>query len=1115
MSDTLGTYSFLPWLRNGLANRITASDLDPSVTLRASIDVALRLSGAGLDGSTLTHDFTKTVQLFGPGDVIGIDSRAVVKTEPRNWITNFEPNYLAYIDFYDEDFPWRYTPAAPAGARLRPWIALVVLAEDEFKDGANVKDRPLPYIDVANTNAFPPADQLWAWSHVHVNRSLAASDAEIVSTDMNAVLPKLQGVLEENPDLAYARVLCPRKLKENTPYHAFIVPSFESGRLAGLGRDPTLAPYATFSAWADYTSGAKTEPTFFPYYYRWYFRTGGAGDFEYLVRLLKPVPVDKRVGRRDLDVLAPGANMPGITDPALGGVLELGGALQVPRSSYTADELAEIDAYDHWAMPYPHPFQRALAALINLADDYDAKPADQANAASGLGTDIESDPDPLITPPLYGRWHALTSRLLFDRNGHPVSPNDNWVHELNLDPRYRVAAGLGTRVVQDGQEDYMNAAWEQVGQVLEANRRIQAALLMQAMTQRWYAQHLLPLQAVDDEKAFMLVAPLQRRVLFEGVTVHHALRASVVQPVAVSAPLRRVLRPGARLMRQLQSAPVGGAAPVTRSLLARINAQAVSAAWPKTTPPGVVTVAQVADRLLPAGVPAAVVGGLRRFPALPVLMLVVAALLIIAAFLALPFAGAIVVGAVIAGGAGALYNRLVQWRTAAQRADSLRGEQQTPAAVDALPHSPDFVVSVPGSGVTPHTGATDSAEAVRFKTALKGTSYVITVSPEVSTPPQRTVVDLARVSTGMITAIDPRVTIARRAYKQILLPGRYRTAPDDTLAPAMAYPVIDTPMYRPLIDLSADWFLPNINYIAENSITLLETNQKFIESYMVGINYEFARELLWREYPTDQRGSTFRQFWDVSSYFNTENLNDEQLKEKLRDIPPIDRWPVHSKLGDHDQRARGGQRAEVVLVIRGELLKKYPTAVIYAQRAQWQRKDNGDIDPAQERQLVPLSAGEDANPPTTKVRTPLYEAKADPDIYFFGFDLTVTEARGDSGERPGDDPGWFFVIKERPGEPRFGLDIERDGALNVWNDLAWPDVLPSGDGFIQFDNATPSLALTPPTDPGDAEKQPQYEEDKSVGWNKDASAADIAYVLFQAPVLVAVHAAEMLPRPTS
>ena len=86
----------------------------------------------------------------------------------------------------------------------------------------------------------------------------------------------------------------------------------------------------------------------------------------------------------------------------------------------------------------------------------------------------------------------------------------------------------------------------------------------------------------------------------------------------------------------------------------------------------------------------------------------------------------------------------------------------------------------------------------------------------------------------------------------------------------MNYPQFDLPMYQPLVDLRPSYFLPNINLIEPNSITLLETNQKFIEAYMVGLNHEMARELLWREYPTDQRGSYFRQFWDVSGYLRPE-----------------------------------------------------------------------------------------------------------------------------------------------------------------------------------------------------------------------------------------------------
>src|SRR5439155_1120767 len=95
--------------------------------------------------------------------------------------------------------------------------------------------------------------------------------------------------------------------------------------------------------------------------------------------------------------------------------------------------------------PYPHPFQQALAALVNLSDDY------QVHGVAG------TDPDPLVTPPLYGRWHALASRLLTNRDGTPVTPNDNWVHELNLDPRFRVPAGTGGRVVREHEEEFRQA----------------------------------------------------------------------------------------------------------------------------------------------------------------------------------------------------------------------------------------------------------------------------------------------------------------------------------------------------------------------------------------------------------------------------------------------------------------------------------------------------------------------------------------------------------------------------------------------------------------------------------------------------------------------------------
>jgi len=199
-----------------------------------------------------------------------------------------------------------------------------------------------------------------------------------------------------------------------------------------------------------------------------------------------------------------------------------------------------------------------------------------------------------------------------------------------------------------------------------------------------------------------------------------------------------------------------------------------------------------------------------------------------------------------------------------------------------------------------------------------------------------------------------------------------------------------------------------------------------------------------------------------------------------------------------------------VLSIRGELLKRYPTAVIYAHRAEWQRT-NGVIDKSLIRQPVELTPAEEANPPRDKLKTPLYEARVDPDITFFGFDLTVAEARGNPDE---DDAGWFFVIKERPGEPRFGLDIERGTApINTWSDLAWEDVTVE-DSYLRIrpGMVTHQLSNPPPASEG-AEELEQHQEDRQIRWNDATNAADVAYVLYQLPVLCAVHAAEMLPRP--
>jgi hypothetical protein len=1114
MSDELGTYSFLPWLRLGIANQIGAADDDHSVKLRASVPVNLTLTGtATAEGAPdLVAAPSRPVSLYGPGDIIGVERRAIVKVEPRDGFTNFEPNYLPHIEFYDEDMPWRYTPAAPDQVkhRLRPWLTLAVLKDSEFENGGGVRTGPLETLSLlaAPGDVLPPPEQLWAWAHVHVNQDIVKNGEEMTSADMNAVQTRLESLLAANPDHAYSRIVSPRKLEPDLWYHAFLLPTFESGRLAGLGleADPDNADFfATLSAWANYTDRPQTNV--YPYYHRWSFKTGATGDFESLVRLLKPRSPDARLGRRDMDVLEPGSNITGIDVPGLDGVLRLEGALKVPAEALSQEQEDEAKTFEEWDIDYPHLFQRQLAAFINLATDYADNTPEDANAADDLPAAIQADPDPLITAPLYGRWHSLTDRLLFKADGTPAPRNQNWVHELNLDPRFRVSAGFGTTIVQDRQEEFMDAAWEQVGDVIAANRKIRQGQLARETSWIWYDRHLGPIKAANEERGFVLMAPVQRRVIADGFTVHHQVARSVVPRAALSAPMRRILRPRDHVAARLGFSGTDGPG----NLLERINSGEVTPAPPKTTPDAVPTVEKTAEAIEPKILPKSWLDWLRKRPWLRWLLPLVLLLVALLVFVLLPGAGLVLAGLIVLA-AIALFLFLSWLLRQLAKADSILPSGASPEAIDALPSFPGFTLAEPALGAqadpAPRPGATDSAEADRFKDALKDVYILISQSGKVSEVPPKTQIDIPVLSTTVFTAINPTVTVPAFVLGSIVIPGWIVQLIGESFKEAMAYPQIDMPMYKPLTEPTVERFLPGIKHLPQNTITLLETNQRFIEAYMVGLNHEFARELLWREYPTDQRGSYFRQFWDVSGVRNTENLSAEALREKLKDIPPIHLWSKFSQLGDHDHREQPGEKEdEVVLVIRGELLKRYPTAVIYAQRARWQLDDDGKIDPTQERLFETGGNAED------NILLPLYEAEAAPDVFFRGFDLKASEAKGGSGTGSGADldPGWFFVIKERPGEPRFGLDIDRPGELNVWNDLAWPDVLGGGEPFLQITGATPTKTLTAPTGDDLAEKEEQYNEDKKLHWHAGTNAAELAYILYQAPMLVAVHGSVMLP----
>src|ERR1017187_9883623 len=127
MSDTIGRYHFLAWARRGIATSIADPDDGGPLHARATLNVQVSVSVQQGGATSIVLPKPRVVEMFGPGDIKGIVQLHVIRTEPRNDTPNFEPNYLAGIEFDAPDFPWLFTPAAAKNDHLRPWLTLIAL----------------------------------------------------------------------------------------------------------------------------------------------------------------------------------------------------------------------------------------------------------------------------------------------------------------------------------------------------------------------------------------------------------------------------------------------------------------------------------------------------------------------------------------------------------------------------------------------------------------------------------------------------------------------------------------------------------------------------------------------------------------------------------------------------------------------------------------------------------------------------------------------------------------------------------------------------------------------------------------------------------------------------
>jgi hypothetical protein len=323
------------------------------------------------------------------------------------------------------------------------------------------------------------------------------------------------------------------------------------------------------------------------------------------------------------------------------------------------------------------------------------------------------------------------------------------------------------------------------------------------------------------------------------------------------------------------------------------------------------------------------------------------------------------------------------------------------------------------------------------------------------------------------------------------MPGRFDD-PNDALAPLVVGPRFPQPMYEALRELSQEHILTGLEKVPPNTVTVVEANPRFVESYMVGLNHEMSRELLWRGFPGDRRGTYFDRFWDATS-----DLDRVNAPGGLRpQIARLHGWPAGKRLGEMLLVP-----APLVLLIRGELLRRYPTTLIYAVAAEWV---GGPVPRGTPESQWPRRRPREVQPDE---RFPTFRGSLRPDVDFVGFDLTREQAIGGDDPAAAEiDPGWFFVLQSPPADPLFGLNEVLDEtdagrslaeiqAMPDWNGLGWGDLFEAvadlaGGPHVPVAGRLDGVTID------------------SKRWGR--SAADMGAVMLQRPVRLAIHADDML-----
>ncbi|HWP09927.1 MAG TPA: hypothetical protein VNN72_29495, partial [Polyangiaceae bacterium] len=879
----------------------------------------------------------------------GLDQTSIVRVWPKPEDLDAEFGSYPLIEFDQADLLWRYSPEASDDGggnslpQVRPWLSLLVLKSEDCSFSPPTPEQKLGVLTVATADLHS-ADTAWAWGH-----------AQIEGSSINELVPdELLKRLTGEPGLFTTRLLSPRLLEPNVEYRACLVPTFERGRRVGVGELEEDDPTKALATW----DTAKTDLKF-PAYYSWRFRTGSIGSFEHAARMIRPIPLPESLGRRDMDVTDPGF---GLVD-ASNASLPVEGAL-MSVAAFDADPPV-------WPAAMRDEFIADLTDLLN-----------ESAHAVDHEEDHDEDDDPRLIPPLYGQWYAAKDRLT-----SPASSNPAWFYELNTDPRTRVAAALGTKVIQREQQALLASGWNQVEEIRTANDLLRVLQLAFGTLGRVFTRHF---ESQSVERLYQLTQRMHGFVTCDGSSICGKIGASSVPPGFLSSQWRRFSRPRGPIGR-LQGRPTLDS--FVPSLFEQFKLCKVPAAEPPV-PDGLHKPDDTRGKI-----PCAFINDFQGLGSSTtlfwglVILWVVRKLMVTQAgdcwwmaLKALRYAINLIRIAINADDV----RRRCKWYDGTLTISDIVSAPPQPTMT--VPPIFSFPLPTPFPPALPGTPDGPDAEAVRA--ALIRLLEFLTLPAPLTCRPA---FDPAECQPELVAQLDPKVTVGQRVLGRLM--PHFPWTPADPLQPLFAAPSYERPMYLPLSDISFDWILPGLNAMEHDSIGLAVTNQRFIESYMVGLNHEMTRELLWNEFPTDQRGTYFRQFWDIAGCVFDDSPTPP---EQFRDVFPLRLWEKNKGLGLHSPRTAGDDTsAMLVLVVRAQLIRKYPNVIVYLQRRD-----------ATLNRLV----GEQ--------RHPVFTALLNPDIAFYGFDATVDEIRDDTSTSD-----WYFVLQEQPGDPKFvELNAPHDGS---------------------------------------------------------------------------------------